>query len=599
MPGLSLADTISQLSVGDEWGPETTASTTLDGVPYAPFSKGDKLGRMADWTQEGKEGRDRGGRQYGRNFRDQQVYGAGTSSIFAVQVAEDESSFSIVDNTRTSTKTRAFGRGGPLTFRGRGQRGAAQRGGPQRGGYQRAGQGGRGGQQQNQYYDNRGGRGRGGRRFGWRDYDKPQRNRDASVNIRPDWTMREEIEFSRLNKLNLETSDGDDIDSYGFLYYYDRSYDKPPVKSTERKLNESLDGTAYNVTTSSDPVIQDLAEKDEATIFATADILSMLMCATRSVYSWDIVILKHANKIFLDKRVNSSIDLVTVNENAADAPLEADTSSTPQQNQTGVKADSINTPFNLAQEAQGINHFFPMQVVRSSDPSQRLELPHANPFHDPSSQPDEHLASKAYKYRRFDLSLATDAEPLHLVVRTELDAVVKNNISGEDQFLTIKALNEFDHKAQGAGGALDWRSKLNSQRGAVVATEMKNNSCKLARWTTQAILAKADQMKLGFVSRANPKSAQNHVILGVVGYKPREFASQMNLGLSNGWGIVRTIVDLVMKISDDGTDEGQDRKYVLVKDPNKSVIRLYEVPLNTFDEDDGEGAMAGMEADDE
>jgi len=371
------------------------------------------------------------------------------------------------------------------------------------------------------------------------------------------------------------------------------------VKSTERKLNESLDGTAYNVTTSSDPVIQDLAEKDEATIFATADILSMLMCATRSVYSWDIVILKHANKIFLDKRVNSSIDLVTVNENAADAPLEADTSSTPQQNQTGVKADSINTPFNLAQEAQGINHFFPMQVVRSSDPSQRLELPHANPFHDPSSQPDEHLASKAYKYRRFDLSLATDAEPLHLVVRTELDAVVKNNISGEDQFLTIKALNEFDHKAQGAGGALDWRSKLNSQRGAVVATEMKNNSCKLARWTTQAILAKADQMKLGFVSRANPKSAQNHVILGVVGYKPREFASQMNLGLSNGWGIVRTIVDLVMKISDDGTDEGQDRKYVLVKDPNKSVIRLYEVPLNTFDEDDGEGAMAGMEADDE
>jgi translation initiation factor 3 subunit D len=38
---------------------------------------------------------------------------------------------------------------------------------------------------------------------------------------------------------------------------------------------------------------------------------------------------------------------------------------------------------------------------------------------------------------------------------------------------------------------------LASQRGAVVATEMKNNSCKLARWATQAILAKADQMKIG------------------------------------------------------------------------------------------------------
>jgi translation initiation factor 3 subunit D len=412
--------------------------------------------------------------------------------------------------------------------------------------------------------------------------------------------MREEIDFSRLSKLNLETSTGDDVDSYGFLSYYDRSYDKPPVKSSERKLNESLDGTAYNVTTSSDPVIQELADKDEATIFATADILSMLMCATRSVYSWDIVILKHNNKIFLDKRVNSSIDLVTVNENAADAPLEADTPNTSTQNQTGVKPDSINTPFNLAQEATSINHFFPMQVVRD-DASTRLDLPHANPFHDAST--NESLASKAYKYRRFDLSLGSDDEPLHLIVRTELDAVVKNNISGEDQFLTVKALNEFDHKAQGAGGALDWRSKLNSQRGAVVATEMKNNSCKLARWTTQAILAGADQMKLGFVSRASPKSAASHVILGVVGYKPREFASQMNLGLSNGWGIVRTIVDLVMKMSaaggEDGESAGADRKFVLVKDPNKAVVRLYEVPLGTFEDDADEGTVAGTEAGDE
>lgn len=469
-------------------------------------------------------------------------------------------------------------------FRGRGQRGAAQRGG--RGTLQRTGQGRNAPQQQNQFYDNRGGRGGRGRRFGWRDYDKPQRNRDSSVNIRADWSMKEEIDFNRLTKLNLETSEGEDVDNYGFLYYYDRSFDKPPVKNTERKL-QSLDRTTYNVTTSADPVIQELADKDEATIFATSDILSMLMCATRSVYSWDIVILKHGNKIFLDKRPESNIDMVTVNENAADAPLEADTANTPNQQQTGVKPDSINTPGNLALEATIINHNFPFQVVLES-PNSKHDFAHSNPFSNPSEE-TEPLASKAYKYRRFDLSLERDDEPLHLIVRTELDAVVKNNISGEDQFLIIKALNEFDHKAQGSGGALDWRTKLTSQRGAVVATEMKNNSCKLARWTTQAILAKADQMKLGFVSRANPKSAANHVILGVVGYKPREFASQMNLGFSNGWGIVRTIVDLVRGMGDDGQG---DKKYVLVKDPNKPLIRLYEVPLQTFEEDDDD-AMTG------
>jgi len=417
---------------------------------------------------------------------DQQVYGAGTSSLFAVQVAEDESSFSVVDNTRTSTKTRIFGRGGTTTFRGRGRGGRDQRGG--RANYQNARVGGRGGQQ-GYGYDQRGGRGgRGGRRSGWKDYDKPQRNRDSSINVRPEWTMLEEIDFARLLKLNLEMHNVEDIDSYGFLYYYDRTYDKPPVKNTERKLNV-VDRAIYDVTTSSDPIIQDLADKDEAMIFATDNILSMLMCAPRSVYSWDLVITRSGNKIYLDKRGGSSLDMISVNENAADAPLE----------QSEGNKDSINFPQALALEAGFINHNFANQIVMESETS-RLEMSHENPFYNPTEE-TEPLASEAYKYRRFDLSLEKDEDPLHLIVRTEIDAVVKNNISGEDQYLTLKALNEFDHKAQGSGGALDWRTKLTSQRGAVVATEMKNNSCKLARWTTQAILAKADVMKLGCVAR--------------------------------------------------------------------------------------------------
>lgn len=386
----------------------------------------------------------------------------------------------MVDNTRTSARTRGFGRGGGTVFRGRGQRGGqAQRGG--RGTFQRVG----GGRQNQQGYDNRGGRGgRGGRRFGWRD-DKPQRNRDASVTVKPDWQLLEEIDFSRLMKLNLETSDGEDIDNYGFLYYYNRSYDKQPgAKTSERKLMV-LERAAYNVTTSSDPVISDLAEKDEATIFATDNILSALMCAPRSVYSWDLVITRTGNKIFIDKRENANIDMVTVNENAADAPLEVS---------EGNK-DSVNSPHMLSQEATHINNVFPLQVVTESETAKH-EMPNEHPFYNPSVETDP-PASKAYRYRRFDLSLEKDEEPLHLIVRTELDAVLRNNISGDDQFLTIKALNEFDSKAQGSGGALDWRTKLASQRGAVVATEMKNNSYKLARWTVQSILAKADVMKLG------------------------------------------------------------------------------------------------------
>lgn len=89
-----------------------------------------------------------------------------------------------------------------------------------------------------------------------------------------------------------------------------------------------------------------------------------------------------------------------------------------------------------------------------------------------------------------------------------------------------------------------------------------------------------------FVSRVNPKTANDHVILGVLGYKPREFAAQMNLNLNNGWAIVRTFVDMVM------SQEEQEAKFVLVKDPNKPTIRLYNVPRDTFEEEE---EMAGID----
>lgn len=65
----------------------------------------------------------------------------------------------------------------------------------------------------------------------------------------------------------------------------------------------------------------------------------------------------------------------------------------------------------------------------------------------------------------------------------------------------------------------------------------------------------------------------------------------MALNLNNGWAIVRTIVDMVLRM-DDG-------KYVLVKDPNKPVLRLYSVPLNTFDEEDVDEMQAPTEENDE
>lgn len=156
--------------------------------------------------------------------------------------------------------------------------------------------------------------------------------------------------------------------------------------------------------------------------------------------------------------------------------------------------DTLNTPAALSLEATYINQNFAFQVVRDA-PEARIDLEHPNPFYQADVEA-EPLASCAFRYRKFDLSV-TEEEDVGLVVRTEVDAYTKQANEDKPTYITIRTLNEFDSRAQGAGGAPDWRTKLDSQRGAVVATEMKNNSSKLARWAVQSVLAGAEQMKMG------------------------------------------------------------------------------------------------------
>ncbi|KAI8451105.1 eukaryotic translation initiation factor 3 subunit 7-domain-containing protein [Phakopsora pachyrhizi] len=111
------------------------------------------------------------------------------------------------------------------------------------------------------------------------------------------------------------------------------------------------------------------------------------------------------------------------------------------------KPDSLNTPSALSLEATFINQNFGLQVVKE-DPDNDYQFDNPNPFYGPDKT--EQCASAGLRQCH----------------------------------------------AQG-GGAPNWRAKLNSQCGAVVATEMKNNSCKLAKWAVQSILAGADQIKMG------------------------------------------------------------------------------------------------------
>ncbi|BFG27788.1 hypothetical protein CerSpe_140630 [Prunus speciosa] len=511
----------------DGWGPpdsSTTPTTTSNlplNVPFAPFSRAEKLGRIADWTRTFNNP------ARSKNPSDS-VFDFSNDESFPAS-ADDDASFRLVDG-----KPPPRPRFGPK-WRFQQQRQLPHRRDEEVEAKKREAEKERA-RRDRQYNMNRS------------NVNVPRREAavfKSSVDIQPEWNMLDQIPFSTFSKLSFSVPEPEDLLLCGGLEFYDRSCDRITPKN-ERRLERFKNRNFFKVTTTDDPVIRRLANEDKATVFATDTILSTLMCAPRSIYSWDIVVQRVGNKLFFDKRDGSQLDLLSVHETSQEPLPEA--------------KDDINSAYSLSVEAAYINQNFSQQVLIRDGNKVTFDEP--NPF----ANEGEEVASVAYRYRRWKLE-----EGMYLVARCEVQSVME--VNNQRSFLTLNALNEFDPKYSG----VDWRQKLETQRGAVLATELKNNANKLAKWTAQALLASADLMKLGYVSRVHPRDHFNHVILAVVGYKPKEFASQINLNTNSMWGIVKSIVDLCMKLN-----EG---KYVLVKDPSKPQVRIYEVPPDAFEND--------------
>lgn len=492
------------------------------------------MGKISDWT-----GATQTDKKYNNKYQSQ--FG-GSSSQYAYYHEEDETTFHLVDTARIQKPPHQRGR-----FRGhnRNNRGRNVRGGLQVGNMTALGK-----SNNNKMRDQRRGN---TRKWGMRSAPKI---RDASVTVRPDWVAIEDMDFPRLQKLSLPgIKEGEDVDTFGVMEFYDKSFDRVNIKN-ERPL-QGVDRVFHKVTTTDDPVIRKLS-KTVGNVYATDSILATIMCCTRSNYSWDVIIEKIGDKLFFDKRDNTEFDLLTVNETAVDPPTEDGT--------------SINSPRNLAIEATFINHNFSQQVLKSGSTEQKYKFNNPNPFLNEEEEGETaSVASVGYRYRKWNLN-----NGIELVARCEHDAVMVSP-TGDNQFITIKALNEWDSKL---ANGIDWRQKLDTQRGAVLANELRNNACKLAKWTVQALLAGSDQIKFGYVSRAHVRDSSKHVILGTQQFKPHEFATQINLSMDNAWAILRCIVDICMK--------QKDGKYLIMKDPNKPVIRLYDIPNDTFDSEDSD-----------
>jgi translation initiation factor 3 subunit D len=290
------------------------------------------------------------------------------------------------------------------------------------------------------------------------------------------------------------------------------------------------------------------------------------MASPRSVFRWDLVVTRFDSGImFIDKRDDSGLEMLTVNETANQGRFRDEKKEDEKR-----PVASYDVPEKMAIEATAINQNFTQQVLNKEKPKLVKKFDHPNPLFDPEEEDDDaEPAAFAYRYREWKLNSTTT-----LIARTELHTYTKEAApSGKKKtaYINSYALNETNPRLT---KSFEWRQKVDHSPGSVFGDAVKNNSCKIGKWAAQAHISGADIMKIGFVSRKVVKDPFNHEIIAMQSFKPEQLADQINMQPANCWAIVKNFVDTIYN--------QPAGKFVIMRDPNKPLIVLYEVPMDSF-----------------
>ena len=530
------------------WGPSAAPAQFVD-IPFALYEKRTFIGRSADWSARAEQYRE-------QRMRNRPKEAANEAFVAA---ADDTEGFQLVD-TQANMPQPQWDKG----MRGRGGRGRGF--GRGRGRFASAPPMGEEAKFNAKFFAKKtvtapvskwkkNQQANYGQQHRWND-QKPVRTRESSVDVRPEWVVKGQITFPELQKLTVEVPAGESVYTSGSAHYYEKAYDRVNPKA-EKGLVAPEGKVFYSVTTSDDPTIAKLHDDPklkDVRVFATDAILSVIMAAPRSAFSWDLIVNRVGDKLFLDKRSDAPTDYVTCMETANDFGDD--------------DKESINHPSKLMAEATYINQAFSQQVL-SRARARQFEEPRG-----PFASAEETPAPVSYRYRTFTLGKkpkdGEDDKRVTVLCRCELDAsprASRTRTSSAPCRSTRSTPSVRRHRlAAEAGLAARRGARQRAQEQLVQARQVD----------AAAMLAGADLIKYGFVSRVNPKTADRHVLLATGVYKPNEFAPLINLNLMNAWGILKAVIDLCLSL-----EEG---KYLLLKDPNKPVVRFYSVPTDAFDE---------------
>jgi len=398
---------------------------------------------------------------------------------------------------------------------------------------------------------------------------------DSTITVMPSWEKKQTLAFSSLQKslygvapgAQVKLSDRDlpplpkptDLDLCGQLNlltparFQTATCKKPTPITKSSKLS-------FSVSTSDDPIIARIADQireeggEKTTIFATDNIVAALMTAPRSVLPWGISVVREGKFIYLDATESSLVNLLSVCETSG-------TSGTAGMD--SQDSESVNSPSNLWREATYVSDMYAQHVVNAASGKPAVEFEHPCPFltEDDKAEGKE-AAPVAYRYRRYPLSDTVD-----IVVRCELQAVqtpcTAETIDGN--LVAVCTLNEWNPSST------KWSVEVDKHIGFVLASELRNNACRMARVMAKAILAGANMVHVGFVTRKSASVNTNHVILSTVSYDTQNFARQLNVTERMLWGVADNIFKMIVPLP-----EG---KYLITKQDVSPVITVYSTPF--------------------
>lgn len=215
-----------------------------------------------------------------------------------------------------------------------------------------------------------------------------------------------------------------------------------------QNLNEPLPDTEIV----EDEYIQEIAQSGQAQVFMTDVAAAAIMCSQKANYSWDVVIKKFRDFIFIDKRREENmLHNDTVSETAPNdqQPMDDDTDNGVRQ----LMKEAGKIYANILWAAQNSKKFTKLE---RDDPHEEIE--------------DQKMLRMGYKYNLFKISSDPD-------VTICIRCAINFHDPGSKETANLFVLPQWNIKKQ------TWQRDLDANTTIMLTKEITDNACKFSRWT--------------------------------------------------------------------------------------------------------------------